>query len=522
MGLDVIPAQINPDEWREVYLESLQLLSAYPFVRLTEEWVNGLPRLIYSSTPEENPSDENKRHWRVSGDSITKKTGETFDLYCDLTRYIRDTNFVKGMEKDILFEELKDDSTVRTIFSSKTQGYDYHTYILAIAMLIESRFPYSVIASGNFDIYQAEVAKKWADEILDKPISIPVRVDAERLVQRLSVQLRGVDAIEAFYNLYLPGYNNAKIHRVVMDEFGIEALKKWFVAQLLEYNSPGQVGVIKLFVEWLNTTQDFDALCAMICCTADNKQLFDTTEFIEAICSSWVLIPPEWHEFMNVLSYSPGIPESVEGQFGSIFLDMYFTGRHIEFYMTRDKIIEILVRYFDLSSEAINQIMDKEIDEIKQELSALREKLSPIIDSLESKEAMSNDDDLYLYYSDETVLTDNKKIYLVALAHNLVKKLNESKESLPIELLGDMHKSIAIMAYSHRIALTEEAWNRIDHEQNEDVLKILFSFLIISSNTKKFYDLRKAVLENNLLCHKISELIKDPELVKKVEEMINY
>ena len=37
MELDVIPAQINPDEWREVYLESLQLLKAYPFVRLTEE-----------------------------------------------------------------------------------------------------------------------------------------------------------------------------------------------------------------------------------------------------------------------------------------------------------------------------------------------------------------------------------------------------------------------------------------------------------------------------------------------------
>ncbi|ACV64691.1 hypothetical protein Dtox_4002 [Desulfofarcimen acetoxidans DSM 771] len=519
MRLDIIPEYINPDEWKEVYLESLQLLKAYPFVRLIEESVNGIPRLIYCNNPEENLDDEYQRHWRVSGDSETKKTGETFDLYYDLNRYLRSTNSVNAMDKDIIFEKLKEENAVRTAFDSKTQGHDYHTYILAIAMLIESRFPYAAVVGGDFDILQAEIAKKWANNILAKPIDIPVRVDAEKLVQRLSIQLSGVEAIEAFNNLYLPGHDNARMHQVIVDEYGIGPIKKWFTQQLLGYNSPCQLGAISLFIEWLNTTQDFAGLCEIICgMENNNEQIFGTIEFIKAICSTWVLIPPEWYKFMNVLKYPQGVTLSIAGQFGGIFLDMYFSGRHIEFYMSREKIVEVLIRYFDVCPEVIEQIINERVEEIKQALSGLREKLSPIFESLEIEEDIIDDEELYLYYSKETVLPDNKKIYLTALARKLENTLNESKNVIAVELLADMHKGIEIMAYSHGIALTEEAWNRIDHEQNEDVLKLLFSFLVISSDSKSFYNLRKAVLENNLLCHKISELIKDRELVKKAEE----
>ncbi|WP_191276183.1 hypothetical protein [Neobacillus kokaensis] len=109
----------------------------------------------------------------------SKRFAETFKLYRDICHY--QSGQLERNRNDILFEE---DRLMIDVFSSKTQGFEYHLYILAIAMLIESRLPNNALVNGNIDYDQCVKAKQWADQYLSSLIEIPVRVDVDKLLSR--------------------------------------------------------------------------------------------------------------------------------------------------------------------------------------------------------------------------------------------------------------------------------------------------------------------------------------------------
>src|SRR5690625_7613342 len=49
------------------------------------------------------------------------------------------------------------------VFDGKTQGYRHHVHLLAIACLIESRFPEHASVYGDISIGQMEKAVEWAN-----------------------------------------------------------------------------------------------------------------------------------------------------------------------------------------------------------------------------------------------------------------------------------------------------------------------------------------------------------------------
>jgi hypothetical protein len=163
-------------------------------------------------------------------------------------------------QKDILFEE---DQLKNDVFSSKTQGYKYHLYILAIAMLIESRLPNKALVSGDIDYEQCVKAKKWADQFLSSPIEIPVRVDVDKLVSRTAHFKNEIEQVQ-FINKWLIADQEEKF-KIIYSSFSRNTFLEWFGNELKLYSSPNQLGALKLQIYYLNVVADLNGLLFISC-----------------------------------------------------------------------------------------------------------------------------------------------------------------------------------------------------------------------------------------------------------------
>ncbi|KLU59409.1 hypothetical protein CEB3_c43950 [Peptococcaceae bacterium CEB3] len=301
LNLIINPAGVEVDAWEKVYVESLSLLRAFPFMRTKLEEVGGLPRLVYSTQVEERDTDGVSKSWLVCGDAHSKKTGEEFSLTRSLQDYRsrfrysstgapggssvqdcqdakmydilragfeendKDDDNGKETENEKTKEEKKEKKKIDcvSVFSNKTQGYPYHLYVLAIAMLVESRLPGAALVSGDINLKQAEDAREWANRYLSLPIDLPVRVDAERLWQRLREYYEGERLLRAFDDLYVRD-SAFDVPEIFFAQAPPENVKNWFKKRLFEFDSLTQVGARRLMIGWLNKSKDLESLCELI------------------------------------------------------------------------------------------------------------------------------------------------------------------------------------------------------------------------------------------------------------------
>ncbi|MEW9110042.1 MAG: hypothetical protein AB2374_11890 [Cytobacillus gottheilii] len=183
VGLDIIPQKISQEEWQNVFEETLQLIKAYPFATQNVDNVDGFKRLVLDRTEEQfvEGYGPEEKYWKINGDLESKETGESFTLFSNFERY-REFNEDKLKEDILLYLTEEGGGRARKVFYSKTQGKDYHTFLLGIATLIESRFPKFACVYGDISKEQAQKAVEWANSILEKPIALPVRVNYSKLL----------------------------------------------------------------------------------------------------------------------------------------------------------------------------------------------------------------------------------------------------------------------------------------------------------------------------------------------------
>lgn len=168
--LNIMPNHIGESAWGKVYDETLELVNAYPFVdKIFDRHSYDCDWAYLSRTKERKISfADNHWGWHTIGDEQSLRLEESFMLIKDL-HYYRNNASQDGNCDDILFsginnypveneylEQLKVDDVI--VFDAKTQGEPYHIPLLAIACLIESRFPRHVIVSGDISIGQMEKA----------------------------------------------------------------------------------------------------------------------------------------------------------------------------------------------------------------------------------------------------------------------------------------------------------------------------------------------------------------------------
>jgi hypothetical protein len=185
-------------------------------------------------------------------------------MYRDLGRYATRAPPASGAAPaDVL--GAPPEATVR-VFGEGEQSEPCQLALLSAAMVVETRFPRSALVSGSFDRDQAEAARRWAEGILGQALALPVRVDAFRLVERLSGRLEGEALVRAVDQLYLaaPGAREA----VLLGIFGRLEAEPWFAGKLREHASPGDPGAQRLLAAHLDALHDVPRLAGLACLDA--------------------------------------------------------------------------------------------------------------------------------------------------------------------------------------------------------------------------------------------------------------
>jgi hypothetical protein len=194
--MDIMPYQIDPHAWKEVYAEALALVRAYPFldhdldgnIRRTQE------RELLIRT-------DRVVGWRTSGDLRSMTQAQSFSLVQDLHFYRNKGSDHIDHYDDILHAGVFDhfskkdqqryaQPSIAVVFDARTNLLPYHIPLLAIACLIEHRFPRHAMVYGDIELEQMKQATDWATSILQCPILLPERADQHKLLDRITPMFR--------------------------------------------------------------------------------------------------------------------------------------------------------------------------------------------------------------------------------------------------------------------------------------------------------------------------------------------
>jgi hypothetical protein len=303
--LDIVPGRIEPADWADAYDEALRLLVTHPSRLLGYDWITvaGIPLPAYTRTVERDQAEPTARRWCVAGERATLATGEPVAMYRDLGRHVvpASTPALAGPSPaldDILIAATLDAPAeseplgralpahpvpspgcaphvhesvsapgggIARVFGA-TSLASYTLPLLAAAMVVESRLPRWAMVHGNFDREQAEAARRWAEGVLGRPIALPVRVDAWRLVERLGPSLEGQALARAVERLYLapPETKDATLLRI----FGRADAETWWLGKLRQHARPEEPGALRLLGAYLEATRDLGRLCGLACLDA--------------------------------------------------------------------------------------------------------------------------------------------------------------------------------------------------------------------------------------------------------------
>jgi len=523
LRLTIIPSRITSAEWLDIYEDSLALLHGYPgeTMGIKYEEINSAERRVYSRTIEHDVDDPEQRHWHVVGDFHSKQTGESFTFYSDLDNYRKigkHSRNRKGEAEDIIVDIVEHKGNHRDVFSSKTQGHPYHIPLLAVAMLVEDRFPEYAHASGDIDIYQARKAQQFARPILEREIALPICVDAPRLFERMCRNYEGREAIEYFDQIFRG--DQVDKFKALYQLIERETFIQYFLDELKHYSSPGQLGAIDLSMVWLTVTKDLKTLCELACLN-DKGPGFDPIKFSEALAATWLSIEQPLRNVMKPFRKSKGDVDTVATLFGSVIFDMGgLKGRNMKFYMNEKQVLENLSQLFPDHSREIENAFKAETEKIKKELTASEQGVQEFIRN-SNKDPEPGDGSSFILLKSAEKLSERQEAMIQGIAYGLANAgptLIEKYPEIFNQSARQLKEKIVRITYHQGLTFTEDAWQWIDHENDAELLKIILTLILIDSHEQTFSNIRRSLLENRELCKAVLAMTHDKEMLDRIAE----
>ncbi len=515
INLSIIPEPIAADEWQEIYTQSLALLNGYPgeMMGIQRERINSAQRRVYSRKIEHHLDDPTQRHWHVVGDFKSKERGESFVFYQDLDHY-RASDEMVSPDEDIIVELIEDYDYVRSIFSNKTQGHPYHIPLLAVAMLVEDRFPKYAAVRGDIDLHQAKEAQVFASTVLKKEIALPISVDAPRLFKRIQEHYQGPEALLHFSDIFIADNNQLFSALFIMSEQ--DAFRQWFLGQLRNYESANQWGAIDLSIGWLNSTEDLVTLCELACIN-DVGPKFDPVTFSSSLASTWISIEPSLRDVMQVFRKPEGAIDSIATLFGSFLLDASGgKGRSIRYYMAEEEVLSILVALFPDHSLKIRESFKTRTEQIRQSLSDCQEPVQELIKRVEDEEPEMGDGRSFMHVESIKNLSPQQTFMLKGMAYTLANIRAQIRSDIP-ELFSESCEQwkdkIVRISHEQGLTLSEDAWKWIDQEEQRELLLLVLTIVLLNKREQTVWNLRCALLENRELCQAALEMSNDEEML---------
>lgn len=304
--LDVDFSKVEQEQWESVYRESLELLEYYPFMDNIVDEDSYSRAMVYTDRTKErylSPWYPDIQGWYVIGDLDSYRHAESFMLVKDSTFY----RYKKPDREtgDIYFSLIKwyndadqEIQAVRTggtrIFDSKTQGYDYHKYLLGIALLIEDRLKPHAVVSGDITRAQLRKSMGWVNECLERKISLPDRYSYTTLFSRVKKQLKREAAqIEGLINLLLYP-ENKELGDFIRNNFSHEAILEYWT-KVLKNSAPGTIGMGRKIERYLHMQFCLEDLCNILV-LKENGKCMTPEECMTAVLETGILTMMGYHD----------------------------------------------------------------------------------------------------------------------------------------------------------------------------------------------------------------------------------
>jgi hypothetical protein len=527
---------IQAEEWERVYQESLIVIKNFPapLMRLDRRTIDGDKRYVYTKgvVIDEGLVTE---YWDICGDLTSYQRAENFSLFKDMSHYTKKIS-EKFIGQDVLFADPEHgkseldyiDCLGSKIFDEKTQGYPYHLAILAIAILIESRFPKQTFTYGEFDREQVNHVIQWLNTFLANPVSLPICLDGERLLNRIAHLYEDVNYVYArFSTLYRDSLDSCL--SLFSVRFGDQIIP--IVAESLKgYHSPTQLGAKKIILAFLESTQNIDSVAHLVSLTQ-----LKCIDLLEWLSKSYITIPlDERAVLLEALDEKKNLP-TVDDLFQSMFSNLHGRLEYIDYYCSVEELVDAFSSYFSDDKSDFLKIVSENDHKCREQLAEITLKfkqkeqaktdhsefevknnvlsgVEPLVhessthfeNSLEVAYLLEEIQSQKKGYKDIEAILQSFEQPFAVFYKRLEDELQFSQTKEPREFL----KKINLYSAQAGFALKESAWEAIDAETDVNYLKVILALSMINNNEMNFWHLRIYILEHKELWKQVYLKIK--------------
>ena len=497
INLDIKPNSITKEEWNDVYNEAVILLNKYPFMDIERKKIGDITIPIVTRARELYDEEKNSKYFRVMGDMKSQKRAESFYLYNEM-KCLNERAVDSG---DIIKDYLaNNEEEIYSVFDSKTQGEDYHSYVLAIAALIESRFKDRALVHGDVREEQAEMAIEFANKHLKEKINIPVVLDAKALMGRLRKIYNDEAAVlNSFLNLYR-GYDATF---VVREYFSEKVIIDNYIAKVNEYSELSMLGAKEELVELFNFKCDKEILKYVVNKLSNKNTPYNIIETLSRIN----LFNSVIHENVKETGEYFNSPGNVQGQMAKMLFSIKYGPLNLSSNIPLSDIEDYLKDELNFTLDEVNEIKEivklreKQMDEVSEMMKKLHDFADKEMDKINKGTININQmEDLYLWRKDVNVKEDIKE-YL----HKIKEFINEVDcEEVNLSSIMGWQEAMARAVRRQNIVLFENIWEYLN--SIEDIGKkkkaIRLFNIKMNSTVSKLYN---AIERNEGLCRFLIE-----------------
>lgn len=519
--LDIMPHHIQEAEWEKVYEETLDLINAFPFLDNVFDDVSYDCNWKYTERTREREIRfaNDQIGWHTFGDEESMKTAESFFLVRDLN-YYRKKSSRNGNCDDILFSKIDNYPGINehldyfnvnevTVFDSKTQGEPFHIPMLAIACLIESRFPKYAIVSGDIPIGQMKHAIDWANSILKHPISLTERADNEKLLERVNAEVKDdAAALEAFMSLQMQDHS-FELGTLIRREFRPETIQAYYISHFRDYKV-GTLGFSTQLSNYISLGFHIADACK-ICVLIPNGCNYDAEQFAKAVLSlGWEINFKNTNDQLSSRINSPSSsqPETVYSLFGKMMFQMAGIQEPAKSNLSYEEVAAILREHLeelcDIDSLLDNKIT-KEIEEADSD--TLFEKLLKELEDEKkaqqtemAKYTITDIDDLIVWKVGHTIHPALEKS--IAKVNNFVEQMLEDDEKsfTAFQEKSKKDKMRTLIQYNKYFYIHKKAWDGLSENIHDPLFtNKIFGIMRIDASGLNMNKLCKALVNNREL-----------------------
>ena len=506
--------KVDPVQWEKAYEETLVLADKMGLIEIREFEKFG--QKYFAATSSAEREYHSGIGWLTEGDAVFMATAEDFflprkvDVPKHEEKYSDPLMYILAQEGIVDFEDpyVKN---VQEFWGNKTQGEPYHTALLAIGCLLDSRLNGEVICGSDISYGQCKCAIEKANKILKKKIRMPLRCRMEDLYKRVrQLPIEPHQTLEAFAATYL-GAKDEQYYKFVTEHFSDEE-QTLFIKEKMSNRYLGTVG----FADSIQQILSYNVPIAKVCSVflgmdpekkkprEDNENPFQT--FIKTILATNIYLSEK--DMRDCLKVDGNSAETmcVEKQFASI-LFMGARNRSVARYIPLEELTAQLVESLGDKCD-VKEIIDsylKDKDQKQQDgemdvfakLNDIHDEFNKKVAEEEEKYDVGRTEYFILFQKGDSVspkLLDSLKIstefYKTTIDEPRFAELFKDDYEDQCRFLEKQNRALKLMDFE---------WEKIfdDIKDNPESFKRYYPMVRIAINHRTIHDFIRAYVAND-------------------------